>query len=483
MSKNVLSLVADAVRAHPRRIAIVENDRKLTYEELGRAVAHRAALLSAAGVRRGKPVSIYLGNGAEFALSFLAAAATGAVVAPINDHYRESEIAGAITKVKPTRLITSQATAARARDAVALTDRECPLYVVEDEKPASGDVPPLDALARDIDSDAALLRLMSSGTTGPPKLVTRGHAQLVWEIETLRATLGFDPNDRFLGAAPFAHVNGLVRTMLSALTVGATLVPLRGFGRHLAADCIEQNGVTIMIGVPFMFAMLARTATHTLRSLRLCVSASAPLTEANAIAFADDFGIYVSQLYGSTETGSIACNLGDDVKSSLESVGKPLPGVTIALDEPDGDGVGEVMVKSPGMFAGYDGRPAGDAKTFRDGAFLTGDLGRFDATGRLYLTGRKKLLINRGGFKVSPGEIEALIGRHPKVVDVVVVGETTTLGDDRVKAVVVGRDGLTEADVVDHCRGKIADYKIPSLVVLRDELPRGPTGKVDRSAL
>jgi long-chain acyl-CoA synthetase len=171
----------------------------------------------------------------------------------------------------------------------------------------------------------------SSGSTGQPKRIARTHAQLLFELQSLAHTLAITPADRFLGVAPFAHVNGLMRSMLVSIYTGATLYPVAKFERQAVADTIETQRISIFIAVPFMFAMLAKAHLRqrpNFSSLRLCVSASAPLPATVSHQFYQQFGIYVRQLYGSTETGTISINLDADIPRSLGSVGIPMGGVT-----------------------------------------------------------------------------------------------------------------------------------------------------------
>jgi len=240
-----------------------------------------------------------------------------------------------------------------------------------------------------------------------------------------------------------------------------------------------------------MFGVLAKTNFRRqldFSSLRLCVSASAPMPAKLNREFHDKFGIYVRQLYGSTETGTISVDLSPDIERSLDSVGRPMAGVEVEIFNEHGEPaqlneIGEIAVKSPATISSYDGCEELNRAAFKNRYFLTGDLGRRDDQGLLYLVGRKKLFINRAGYKVNPREIEDWLKTHPKVEEAVVVGLPTVFGDEKLKAVIVLNDDATEEEMIDHCRGKIADFKIPTLIEFRDELPMMPTGKIRREML
>jgi long-chain acyl-CoA synthetase len=207
-----------------------------------------------------------------------------------------------------------------------------------------------------------------------------------------------------------------------------------------------------------------------------------------AMLFREKFGVYVRQLYGSTETGSISVNTHAEPESTLESVGRPLPGVIVHIVDdrgrrlPPGE-TGEIVLRSPFAITAYASREPDHQAAFRDGFFRTGDLGRTDPDGTLYLVGRKTFFINKGGFKIDPREVEEVLESCPMVEEAVVVGVPSPYGDERVKAVIVRRGECTEADVVSACRGRIADFKVPSIVEFRESLPKSSTGKVRRALL
>jgi long-chain acyl-CoA synthetase len=224
-------------------------------------------------------------------------------------------------------------------------------------------------------------------------------------------------------------------------------------------------------------------------SLRLCFSAGTALPRSTFEAFGERFGVLVRQLYGSTETTVIAANLSADPVATFESVGRPVAGVDVAIVDDEGAPLpvgetGEITVASPAATQGYAEMPELNEVAFRDGHFFTGDLGRLDEDGLLYVVGRKKLLIETGGFKVDPIEVEAVIDDHPAVAESVVVGvETEIPGEQRVKAVVVRAGECEERELVAFCRERLANFKLPQSVEFRDEIPKSPLGKVLRKYL
>ena len=481
--KTLGEMLTVVVRENPDRIAIVDGDQVLTYSALGSRVATLSRRLYQLGIRKGDRVALFLPNGADFVVGYFAATTVGAIIVPLNHGYQTTELRHFLEITTASMLVTCHSFEALAREVVSSIERRVEIVMVEDHS----DAPAFPEVV--VDPNRPAMYQFSSGSTGTPKRIARTHAQLLLELDSLISTLGINPEDRFLGVAPFSHVNGLMRTMLSSMRAGASLYPLPEYERRAVASAIETHRLTVFIGIPFMFIMLAKSNFRTppdLSSLRICISASAAMPAKYNREFHQSFGCYVRQLYGSTETGSISVNLDEDIEGSLESIGRPLAGVEVELLDDEGKtaapgALAELAIRSPFAITAYDGLP--DQSSFRDGYFLSGDLGTRDSSGRLYLAGRKKFFINRGGYKIDPREVEEVLEQHPAVEEAIVVGLPSPYGDEKVKAVVVPRGSCTEEELVIFCGGKIADFKIPSLVEFRDTLPKTPTGKILRRML
>jgi long-chain acyl-CoA synthetase len=254
---------------------------------------------------------------------------------------------------------------------------------------------------------------------------------------------------------------------------------------------LKTKGITIFPGLPFIFSILADSNSITkveLTDLKLAFTAGAPLSQKIFEGFKNKFGVPLRQLYGSTETGSISINLGKTDDGLWESVGKPMHGVTVMIMSEEGQllppcNIGEVVVHSAAMTHGYAGSVEVNREAFRDGYFWSGDLGKLDSDGNLFITGRKKQFINVGANKVDPKEIEELLNTHPSIQESVVLGIPGLYGDEIVKAVLVLNEKLDAEIVKDWLRGKIADFKIPRVIEFRQEIPRSPLGKILRKHL
>jgi long-chain acyl-CoA synthetase len=473
--------------------AICEVGREWGYPELAASADEVAECLRALGVVPGERVALMLPNSGAFVAAFFGIVRAGAVVAPFNVRYRDQELLYYLADTSAAVLLVSDELVGLALDALAGAP-QCPSVVAVSadgtcrthERRSSG-ASPLSGEGR----HAPLLHQYTSGSTGRPKRIIRTDGMLLDELTSLAAAFGLTAADRFLGAAPFSHVNGMVRTMLASMFVGARLYPVAEFRRRPVLDLITHEAITCFGGVPYMFAILAETPVRgrvDLGSIRVAFSSSAPLLPADNCRFAERYGLFVRQLYGSTETGTISVNLDVDPSIHLGSVGTPLEGVRLEILGEGGIALqpgeeGEVAIASPTAIRAYDGNPQANAASFRDDLYLSGDLGRLDAEGRLTLTGRKKFLINRAGYKVNPVEVEQALLSHPKVREVVVLGAPSRFGDEVIRCVAVVTEACATEELVEHCRPLIADFKIPSRIEFRDELPKSATGKILRSEL
>ena len=488
-------LLEQVAADHAGSIAITGAGGQLSYAQLRQCVTALSDHLSELGIAGNDTVAILIPNSATFAIAFLAVARHGGIAFPLNILYRETELGYYLDDAKPRLIVTIPILETVARTAAASAPASPRVLVVDEqgrpmsESTGSRSVPASVSQPAPIRPEHPVLCLYSSGSTGRPKRVVRTHANLVFELRRLRDALDLQSGDRFLGAVPFSHVNGLVRTLLGALSVGATIAPMAEFKRREAAAIIVRERITVIIAVPVVFSALGDTVFNPpvdFSALRLCVSASAPLPVSTSRRFHERHGVFVRQLYGSTETGSISINLGP-IEDSLDSVGLPLEGVSIRILREDGsiaaaNEQGEVAVSSPAAATGYAGSNV-SSEAFRDGYYMTGDIGRLDERGRLYLVGRKSWFINRAGYKVNPWELETLLQAHPKVEDVAIVGVPTASGDEMVKAVIVPRGTCSTEEIIEFCRGKIADFKLPGSIEFRPRLPRTVTGKIIRREL
>jgi 3-oxoacyl-(acyl-carrier-protein) synthase/non-ribosomal peptide synthetase component F/acyl carrier protein len=344
------------------------------------------------------------------------------------------------------------------------------------------------ALAIEMAQDDPAALLYTSGTTGFPKGATLSHGNLVSNIRTFVDTVGTHLDDRILLFLPASHSYGQTSTLFPCLEVGATLVLHRELEIEGILKSIVDNGVTTFFGVSTIYTLLYEKASaEQLRTIRRYVSGGAPLPLELAKKWRDKFGVSINEEYGSTETSLICFNQ----TYQPGSVGSVLEGVEVKLiDSETGQEVkpgelGEVVVRGPNVMLGYWNRPAETAQVLKEGWFHTCDIGRTDEEGYLYLVDRIKDMINVGGLKVYPSEVENLLYQHPAVAEVAVYGVPEPLLGEQVIANIIPKSGIavTTEEIVAFCRQNMADFKVPNLVELVESLPKGRTGKILKKIL
>jgi long-chain acyl-CoA synthetase len=469
--------------------AIVAPTGRFSYSDLLSASRNVSGAIRLSGCAPGSRAALFLPNGFGFAQAFFGALHAGAVAVPFNTAHQGGELESTIRQARPHIIITDKDRSPHINAILQSIQVEIRPSVLILEEVAGNTRGGAEETFEDPDRPALLQ--YSTGSTGLPKPVVRTVRQLAEEADHFRDAVRIGPQDRILGVVPLFHAHGLGNAMLAALLSGATLVVLEGFNPRDVLTLLTHERITVFPGVPFMFKLLAElrySKPLDLKPLRLCVSAGAALDPETSRAFFGRFGLHVRQLYGSTETGSVTINLDPDIAGTLESVGKPMPPVEVAVFDDSGSFLktgetGEIGIRSPAMAVEYEGLAEATKEAFRYGFFFPGDLGWLDAEGRLFLSGRKTFFINVGGYKVDPAEVEEVIGRHPAVKDVVVVGVKAPYGGEIVKAIVVAAGPCARADIGDACAGRLAEYKVPQIVEFREEIPKSPLGKVLRKHL
>jgi len=487
----VKELFLSSVNNFKDRTAVVEDDKRVTYGELGQMVEIFSSFLVSAGVKKGDPVSVLLSNSIEFITAFFSITNIGAVAVPINTSYKKEEISYYV-KHSSSNLILTQYSLAHIAEELS-SEIDCSFAVVKGESvewntdSAFSESP----LEISVGSEDEAIYLYSTGSTGKPKRVSRTHRNLLALADNHTETVGWTKEDRILFAIPISHTYGF-GNFISSIKIGASIYVLGDFNRNKVLDLLERESITIFPAVPVMLDVLAKTylpEPKDLSPLKLVISAGAPLPERTFQSFHDTFGIYPRQLYGSSETGVISINLGNDIEKTYNSVGRHVENVTVEIRDESGgvlgvDEVGEIAVKSPSMTrTGYFGLPEETDAVYKEGYYLTGDLGWIDEKGYIYIVGRKKLFINISGNKVDPVEVENILLEHESIIEAAVLGITDNDGSESVKAVIVNDGELKKEDIIKYCRDRIAEFKIPQIIEFRNELPRSPTGKVLREEL
>jgi len=473
------------------RIAIIqpEQDIRLTYGALRRQVEAVASALAAAGVTRGDRVGSALPNGFANIVTFLAASTAG-TAAPLNPAYKEDEFRFYLEDTNARVLLLPPDGLDEARRAAG--DR---VRILTVETDASGAVtlsgvtggPPAAPPAVD---DVALI-LHTSGSTGRPKRVPLTHANLSISSGNVARSYALSPDDVALCVMPLFHVHGLVASTLATLATGGTVVVPQKFSPLSFWRIARDHGVTWYSAVPTIHQLLlaraekgaARPAgAEKLRFIRSCSAALPPQVMHDLEAA---FGAPVLEAYGMTEAAhQMASNPLPPAARLPGSVG---PGTDVRISIMDTEGRhlpagerGEVVIQGPNVVTGYENNPEANATSFTGGWFRTGDQGVLDENGYLTLTGRLKEMINRGGEKISPREIDEALLTHPAVAEAVAFGTPHPTWGEEVAATVTVREPVTEQDLLAYCKERMADYKRPKQIHIVDAIPRTATGKIQR---
>ena len=501
-----------AVLNHPEKTAIVYDKSRMSYQELYAKVRDFSKGLSSIGVAQGDCIALLLPNCPEFAISFYAVANLSGIVLTLNYLFKPEEINYYLDDSNVKVIITDSKRADICLGILSNLGKEIELVVVDKVQPSTKYFYDLilpesaEVHKSALPFEGDVLYQYSSGSTGRPKRVCRTQKNLYCEARDFSETVNLTPLDNILCIVPLYHAHGLDNCLLAAIYSGATLVILEQFlqkGMPVEVpfvfrvtrilDLIKTERITILPGVPYIFNAMAvapASAEANLSTLRLCFSAGNFLGKDVFDKFIHQFGVPVRQLYGCTEAGAICINLAENAEETWDSVGIPLKNVEVKITDEQGNELadetsGEVVIKSQALTNGYYNMPELNQEVFKDGAFFTGDLGRFDQAGRLYITGRKKILIDTGGRKVDPIEIEDVLITHPKVKEAVVVGVKGSQLDEIIKAVIVlkEKEACEEKEILSHCKERLAEFKVPRIVEFRDEIPKSPLGKILRKAL
>jgi long-chain acyl-CoA synthetase len=422
-------------------------------------------------------------NTLDFHVAFTAILQAGCVAFPISPDAAEPELRTLAERTHALAVIGIQ----RATDALShLIQVPIPLLRPQGTDGERHAVPSMTLY----DQEHAGLRLQSSGTTGHPKIACRSGRSLDAVSENMCQSIGFTEADRVLAMIPLCHSYGLEHGLLAPLWAGSTVHLCKGFDPHLVHQQLATAGITVLPGVPPIYEMLNQFSSSGLcPTLRVAYSAGSPLPPTVFQAAKRGLGWQIGQLYGATEIGSVT--FGDPASKCFNSssVGKPMNGVEIRIansntlstnGESSESNEGEILVRAPSMFDGYEGE---DSLKTSDGFFPTGDLGYVDFHGNLVLTGRLKLLIDIGGLKVNPIEVESVLLQHPAVHSCVVVATSLSETVFRLKAIVTPREHVKTPSIDElrrFARERLSSYKVPRVFEFRPSLPRSPTGKILR---
>lgn len=463
--------------------AVRIGDRVLTQRELAVACAHHVASLAARGLGPGDRIGVWTQPAMETVVAFLAHAAAGYVSVPLDPKLGDRELAHVLANAAPRCCVAAEPPAVSGGAIETL-----PAAVV-----LAPGVAPLPA--RELSGEPALV-LYTSGTTGAPKGARITDRNIASNLDMLARAWAWTERDVVVHALPLFHVHGLGLGVFGSVRRGSTLRWVPRFSPEAIGAALAEHAPAVLFAVPTMYHRLCEAAEQSpalagaLRSARLLVSGSAPLSVADHQRLERLGGQRAIERYGLTET-LINCSTRHDGARRPGSVGPPLDGVELRLVDDarapltDPDEPGEIAVRGPHVFAGYLGDDAATRAVLDDdGWFYTGDIATRDGDGELRILGRRSTdIIKCGGYKVGAGEVEAALLEHPAIAEAAVIGAPDPDLGERIVAFVVARSSVAARDLEDHVASRLSPHKRPRDVRFVDELPRTPLGKVQKTRL
>ena len=474
-------------------VILPETNTRVTFGKLREQIQEMADTLVALGIQPGDRVATSLTNGLPAIVSFVAASMAG-TAAPLNPGYRQDEVNFYLEDTSAKLLLAPADGMEDARKAAA--ERNVPVYTLEMDESGYVRIAGASASGKKAaapDPEAVALVLHTSGSTGRPKRVPIKHRNMAASARNIVATYDLSPEDTALCVMPLFHVHGLVASTISTLASGGQLVVPNKFNALSFWRTVRDNKVTWYSAVPTIHSMLLSRAgdtrpegTETLRFIRSC---SAALPADMMSKMEEVFGAPVLEAYGMTEAShQMASNPRPPKSHKGGSVG-PATGIQIGIMTdgkllPQGER-GEVVIKGPNVVDGYENNPEANATSYVDGWFRTGDQGYLDAEGYLFLTGRLKEMINRGGEKIGPREIDEVLLQCPVVNEAIAFGVPHKSWGEEVAAAVTLKEGVTatEAEILAFCKERLADFKRPKKIYIVAAIPRTATGKIARGSV
>ena len=501
---NLKLMLEEAAGRYGRKTAIVLGDRRLSYAELDETSNKVANALIRTGVNKGDRVAMLLPNSPEFAIIYFGIVKAGSIAVPLDITYKVDELASLFDNCQPKVLVAESPTLEplvpalprfkSIKQVIDLGSKYEGQFLSYREIMATGSSSSVEAGLEP--EDIAHIGY-TGGPTNRPQGAMLFHQSLVTEAAI--SGDGFQQTDKdivMLFALPMYHVFGLVAVMLASVYKGSTVVIVPGTGLSISnfMATIERERGTMFLGVPYIFALAVDIAgkegvKNDLSSLRLCGSAGAPLSIDIIRRFKQHYGFDLIDFWGLTEAVCHVTCPPIDGTGKLGSVGKALPGWEVKIVDDNAKELppnqpGEIIVTGP-IMEGYYNNPQATAEVIRDGWLYTGDIGRVDEDGYLFILGRKKEMIIVKGQNIYPSDVEDVLYTHPKVAKAAVVGIPDELRGEVVRTVISLKEGevTTEEEIRRFCRKHMADFKVPKQVIFMDSLPKTATGKIRKEDL
>ncbi len=492
-------LIQRNAELYPDRTALVFRNEKISFSQLNEKILTCAQGLSDLGIKKGSTFALVLRNSPEFVILSMALSRLGAISVPINFLEKADRLELILNDAKAEGILTAKEFFRHVATAMKKVPTLKHKFLREGDHK---EFKPFAALMSDkkwsgnnkVTEDDLMMLLYTSGTTGLPKGAMLTHKNFIANVDQCLGAIKLSEKDRFLCLLPLFHSFSWTTCFLIPMKIGARTVIIESLAPFdPVIKAIWNNKVTLFVGVPQIFAALAQRVQgvkamfiRLMNPVRACVSGAAPLPENVLVQFKKSFGVPLLEGYGLTEASPVVC-LNPMDKQKKNSVGKPLPGIELTLHDDDGklvdDGeVGEIWVRGANIMKGYYNKPKETKEALtKDGWLKTGDMGKFDKDGFVYIVDRKKDLIIVKGLNVYPQEVENVIAMDPGVKEVAVVGKVNKDdGDEIIRAFVTIKEGKTveKKKLFELCREHLAAYKLPKEIIIIDEMPRNALQKI-----
>jgi len=487
--RSIPELLKQRVSATPDKPFLFSeaDNRQFTYKEFEAAVMRTAEMLASSGIGKGDVVSLLLPNSVEYVLAYFACWQLGALAGPINSLLKSQETAYVISNSEAKALLINS----EFLPVIESIRDQLPIVMLFDNE-AEATRAQTDIAVPDVtlNADDEAIIIYTSGTTGKPKGCLLTHANVIANARQISSWLGFTEQDRLLTIMPLFHMNAVSVTTMSALYAGGSTVVSAKFSASRFWQIVSDYQITSFGSVATMLSMLLSTypdgvpAGLKTDQLRFAMCGSAPVPAEVLRRFEETFNCLVVEGYGLSESTCRSTFNPPDERRRPGSCGVPIGNEMRVVDEegrdvPEGE-LGEIVLRGENILKGYYKNDAANATAFRNGWFHTGDIGYRDADGFYFIVDRKSDMIIRGGENIYPREIDEVLYQHPGVAAAAAVGVPDELYGEEVAAVIVLKPeaSVTEQEVIDYCKARLADFKCPKTVHFVDDIPKGPTGKL-----
>jgi len=514
INKTLGEILEGTAEKFPDREVIIFEDKKITYRELNERANEFAAGLLKLGIQKGDKVGLWMPNYPEWVIAYFGIVKIGAVVVPMNTRYKTHEVEYILNNSEAVALVMIdnfvgidfikmmndlRGKIPKLKHVIVLgtPDRDMrEFYEICEMGKDWKDNKEFEDRKKTLSPDECIFILYTSGTTGNPKGAMLSHNNMGTNARDVAGVLKTTEKDRFLLAVPFFHCFGCVMGILGSIIYGASMVPMPVFKAKEAMELIEKENVSIIYGVPTMFVLELeefRKHGYNIDSLRTGIMAGAPCPVEIMRGVMEEMHCNVCIAYGLTEASPVITmtRFEDPISKRVETVGKPLPGIEVKIvddmhnEVPTGT-QGELACRGYNVMLGYYKMPEKTKEAIdEEGWLYSGDLAVMDEEGYISIVGRKKDMIIVGGFNVYPREIEEFLFTHPKIQNVSVIGVPDKVFGEVVMVYAIPKEGTTlqPQEIVDFCKGKIANFKVPRYAKIVDQMPMTASGKIQKYKL